>query len=355
MTPQKKQALKALKQAYQDGRLTLYLGAGVSIGSGLPSWSTLLATLYYIAVDLDWTAKWQPYPNYLYALGEWWLKQSGEAPEVIAGKVHSYLISDSSLFHKKLIDTLYLPWKNNPPDARDLRRKNGLLRAVSELCRLTTKTSGLHAVVTTNYDSLLEQALADRAMKLEFKPVWRKDMDLDRKKERGIFHVHGYLPRNGTGSEEDDILLTEAQYHAAASDPYSWSNLTLIQCFSSSTGLMVGLSMTDRNLRRLLYALSQTQLRQDVYLVLKKPQEPRMTPCDIDLVNENAAKYAQQFSEYGVKKQDRAAEEIQEILRQLVRQEEEMTKGVLERFGVTVIWVDDYPEVPVLLEALKPE
>ena len=207
--------------------------------------------------------------------------------------------------------------------------------------------------VTTNYDSLLEQSLSDRAIKPKFKPVWHKDIKLDRKAERGIFDVHGYLPYGDTGSKEDDVLLTESQYHKAASDPYSWE-LTLIQCFSSSIGLMVGMSMTDRNLRRLLYALSQTQLRQDVYLVLKNPEEPRMTCCDIKLINENAAKYAEQFSDYGLKKDTKAAEEIQEISRELVGHEKSMTKKVLKRFGVKVIWVDDYEEVPVIVEALMP-
>jgi hypothetical protein len=345
-------SLVVLKQAYKTGRLTLYLGAGVSMASGLPSWSALLATLYYTAVNADWEVKWKPFPNYLYAIGEWWLKQSGEAPEVIAGKVHSYLNSESS-FHQNLWDRLYLPWINQPPSAADLRKNNSLLRSVAELCESTNATNGLHAVVTTNYDSLLEQSLSDRAMKLRFKPVWRRDTELNRKAERGIFHVHGYIPYKGTGSKKDDILLTESQYHKAASDPYSWSNLTLIQCFSSSIGLMVGMSMTDRNLRRLLYALSQTQLRQNVYLVLKETEKPKMTRCDIKLINENATKYAQQFSEYGFKKEAKAPGEIQEVLGELVLQEKAMTEKALKRFGVTVIWVTDHAEVPVIVEALR--
>jgi len=115
---------------------------------------------------------------------------------------------------------------------------------------------------------------------------------------------------------------------------------------------MVGMSMTDRNLRRLLYALSQTQLRRDVYLVLKRPEAPRMTSCDIDLIKENAATYAQRFPDYGFKTDEKAVEEIQEISHALVPLEKGMTKDVLDRFGVKVIWVEDYEEVPVIVEAL---
>src|SRR5439155_7610347 len=167
-------------------------------------------------------------------------------------------------FVDELMETLYLPWRQphgpiRAPSAGQLRRGNALLDAVAKLCEATVNRRGLHAVVTTNCDSLLEQALSEGPTRDKFKPIWKWAEKLSPKK-KGIFHVHGYLPANGSGSPYGEIMLTEAQYHGAASDPYSWSNLTLIQCFSASTGLMVGMSMTDRNLRRLLHALHSTQL-----------------------------------------------------------------------------------------------
>ena len=38
--------LQTLREAFERGRLTVYLGAGLSLASGLPSWNTLIATLY---------------------------------------------------------------------------------------------------------------------------------------------------------------------------------------------------------------------------------------------------------------------------------------------------------------------
>src|SRR5438067_11833350 len=108
--PDLKPAIQALRDDFQRGRLTLYLGAGVSRDSGLPNWNTLIATLYYAAVDADWGQRWKAYPNYLYAFGEWLLKRSGEPPEVIAGKIESYYGS-SIPFATQLKEALYLPWQ----------------------------------------------------------------------------------------------------------------------------------------------------------------------------------------------------------------------------------------------------
>src|ERR1700760_3206983 len=110
--------LHNLQRAFASGRLTLYLGAGISLASGLPSWNTLVATLYYSAVMADWMGPWTPYPNYLFALSEWLLKQSGEPPEVIAGKVDSYYgrLSNGSrdpAFEAAFLQTLYSPWNQN--------------------------------------------------------------------------------------------------------------------------------------------------------------------------------------------------------------------------------------------------
>lgn len=39
--------ISALKEAFKKGNLTLYLGAGVSKPSGLPSWEELVQALYF--------------------------------------------------------------------------------------------------------------------------------------------------------------------------------------------------------------------------------------------------------------------------------------------------------------------
>jgi hypothetical protein len=347
--------IEALRSEFRRGRLTLYLGAGVSRDSGLPNWNTLIASLYYGAVGADWKPRWTAFSNYLYALGEWLLTKSGEPPEVVAGKIETYYGSSSG-FADDLKETLYLPWRQThgpigAPSARQLRSGNALLDAVAKLCETTVNRRGLHAVVTTNYDSLLEEALSEGPTRDKFKPIWKSAEKLSSKK-KGIFHVHGYLPARGSGSPYEEIMLTEAQYHGAASDPYSWSNLTLIQCFSASTGLMIGMSMTDRNLRRLLHALHSTQLSERQYVILKEPEAPIMNNCDIREVNARAVTYAQRFAGSGLKKGNKPRRAMQAILQELVRQEKTMVEKALVSMGVTPLWVQQHAEVPVIVEAV---
>src|SRR5215470_109955 len=56
--------LADLKQAFQSGRLTLYLGAGVSKPNGLPSWEELVQALYFTTPhDESFINELRPFPN----------------------------------------------------------------------------------------------------------------------------------------------------------------------------------------------------------------------------------------------------------------------------------------------------
>ena len=99
-------SLSTLRSAFQQGNLTLYLGAGVSIGSGLPGWNQLVLAMYFAAVHGDWRARWRPYPNYLYAIAEWQLTQNHEPLEITARKIRQFYSSDEA-FLGDLKETLY--------------------------------------------------------------------------------------------------------------------------------------------------------------------------------------------------------------------------------------------------------
>ncbi|HEY3897959.1 MAG TPA: SIR2 family protein [Chthoniobacter sp.] len=365
-----KRALAKLCAGFKAGRLTLYLGAGLSLASGLPSWNTLVATLYYSAVMADWMGPWTPYPNYLFALGEWLLKQSGESPEVIAGKVESYYGGQSNGhrspdFEREFLRILYSPWQQNgnfvQPSSSALRNGNELLNSVATLCEATTAIRGLYAVVTTNYDSLLEIALEEGPASHRFSPVWKSSQLPEGEgragsEKKGIFHVHGYLPppaQARPGSAFDEIMLTEAHYHTAANDLYSWSNLCLVRSFSSSIGLVVGMSMTDRNLRRLLYALQHTKLLDDVFVILKEPEAPMITSCDAEIIHANAKRYANRFSRSGISRATEVDEKLATMLNALYLQEKNIIESSLMNLGLNIIWVSQYEEVPVILNAIN--
>lgn len=246
------------------------------------------------------------------------------------------------------------------PSAEALRRGNALLNAVAVLCEATSARRGLYGVVTTNYDCLLENALESGPAAERFLPVWKSAQLPDGEgragsEKKGIFHVHGYLPPLGQlpRSPFHEIMLTEAHYHAAASDVYSWSNLCLVRCFSSSVGLITGMSMTDRNLRRLLHALKNTNLLDNVYLIMKEPQAPVMSPCDTEAIHQKAKHYASRFSRSGVSRATEVDEKLKVMLGTLFLQEKDIVERALIALGIKIIWVSSHEQVPLLLNAIR--
>jgi SIR2-like domain len=154
---------------------------------------------------------------------------------------------------------------------------NPTLEAVVTLCRRTAARRGLRRVVTYNYDNLLELMLPRRATQTICRPTELNARALP------IYHVHGYIPVDDThtASPFDDIVLTEDQYNRVANDPYSWTNLVQLQAMTDSVGLVVGMSLTDRNLRRLLDATSRAAQRPELYAFTERPRAPE--PSDADL------------------------------------------------------------------------
>jgi hypothetical protein len=57
------EALGRLRQAYEDRNLALYLGAGVSVANGIPTWEQLVSAMYFAAIEGQPMGPWCPYPN----------------------------------------------------------------------------------------------------------------------------------------------------------------------------------------------------------------------------------------------------------------------------------------------------
>ena len=192
------------------------------------------------------------------------------------------------------------------------------------------------AIVTYNYDSLVETVTQRSPCK--WKPIW-KSSELVSDGARPIIHVHGYIPAVGSTSPPEDIVFTEQQYHAAAHSPYSWSNLSQIQCLTSSVGLMVGLSLSDRNMRRLLDAVRVTPLHKRQFAILEEPkwQEPKAR--ELERIHKRAISYLDRFKKSGAKtKGPNRAEQMLGIFKELNTFEEANYTLMLEALGITPIW-----------------
>ena len=201
-----------LLDAYKNNNLTLYLGAGVSMGSGLQSWDALVLAMYFKMISGQPVGQGRLFPNYI------------------------------------------------------SRSPSGNLIT----CRNLWSSLLARFVVTYNYDSLLESILEYEG--IPHQPIWTSNIQLQVSRIP-IYHVHGYVPFDKRkGSTPKEIVFTEDQYNRVANDPYSWTNLVQIHSISSRIGLRIGLSLSDRNMRRLFDAARSTPIETHNFALLKRPQ-----------------------------------------------------------------------------------
>ena len=373
---------ETLRKAYRDQNLTLYLGAGVSIGSRLPSWEKLVLAMYVNKISELSMEGWRPYSNYLYAIAEWQFNNSEEPLEITARKLRKYYEKDSKeSFLADLYGTLYgslLQNENPSPVANDdfLRQNNATLDSVARLCEAQAR--GVQAVVTYNYDSLLEIALGEFPCQSVYGQSVLDELSLP------IYHVHGYVPlhRNVEGSKGDDIIFTEDQYHLVAESPYFWSNLVQLQLMSNSVGLMIGLSLSDRNMRRLLDAVRKSPIHSNNFALLKEPDMQSPDGDVLEAINRKAITYLKEFERGGIKsnqpgdgrilyrkpgvptpypnikssrpgiKGPRYQYEIAQIIEQVQVIAKDQQEYVLKQLGITPIWFHDFPDIPVVLDEI---
>ena len=358
--PDRGHAIQSLREAWRAGNLTLYLGAGVSVGNGLPTWERLVLATYFSAIKREHLGGWRPYPNYLYAIAEWHLERGNEPLDITARKIRRYLKKPQD-FLQSLRQTLYAGFLDpdeyesarfKPLEPGALRAANSTLDAVARLCETRRCNGrGVKSVISYNYDCLLETVLHP----LPVQPIW-KPLPFAPKK-LPVYHVHGYVPiGDEPGSTAEEIVFTEEQYHQVAQDAYSWSNLAQIQCMSSSVGLMVGLSLSDRNIRRLLDAVNKTPVPTQNYAFLQEPRWKQPAPEELDRINEKAITYMERFERSGVKrggvKGPTWQSQIMGILEQLEQLGRDEQTFVLEQLGIRPVWYREHGEIPDIVSEI---
>jgi hypothetical protein len=252
---------------------------------------------------------WRLYPSYLFATAEWHLERGHEPSDITARKLWRYY-EDGDDFLQHLWETLYASYldaystRQMDVDHSAICTSNRTLEGIAHLCRNSTYgIRGIRGVISYNYDSLLEMALGE----YPFQAISKSE--LLKKGKMPVYHVHGYVPLNVVELTNHDIVFTEDQYHQSAKDSYSWANLVQIQLLSSSTGLMIRLSLSDRNMRRLLDAVSQMPIETDDYALLKEPTWKKHNEAELKQINEKARSYSDHLAGGSLKMADDKAGE----------------------------------------------
>lgn len=277
---------EALREDYRTSGLSLCLGAGVSLGCGLPSWKQLLErlaeqffpagtrdALLAAAPAADGVSSSTPLVDSLASLGF--------SLPAVASLIQQSCAAENQgdardRFLRSIADALYGALHAHFPGLRDgepqakrqlaqwIGEANPTLAALAALCAQPRPgTSGflrnpnIHAVVNFNLDGLFRRYVRAYYGRPGGFALLRT---IERaNKEAGLdqiryYHAHGYIPiAEGSDDARDLVVFTEQDYFDFFNRPTGIFTYTLLSLLRESSVLFVGLSFADDNLRRLLH------------------------------------------------------------------------------------------------------
>lgn len=221
----REQLLAKARQVFSFGRISLFLGAGVSQDAGLSGWSNLLEDIV----------------RQLHVLKEISVNESRAIQDdsadslIIQARYLKHICSERDV---SLVDLLRHSLYDS--EIHESHLINSIVKAI--------KMGKVSEIITYNYDDLLEK-------NLDKNEVSYSVLDKSSRPEPGslpIFHVHGFLPEEKDASFDKNVVLSEDEYHSLYKDSFHWSNIEQLHALVQTTCFFIGLSMKDPSLRRLL-------------------------------------------------------------------------------------------------------
>lgn len=214
--------------------LTIIVGAGASVEVGFPSWTEFTdhalkdaARFKYptdVALQDDWVAG---------------IRRSDDHPGCLS-IVHSVL-------GRSRFETSLKCWVYGQSLERRHTKPGPISRGVADLYAAFGHRL---SIATTNYDLLLERALAEHALVKE-RPVPHHNDGIPVAPDRvPVKHLHGFLSPKALARR--DIVATEAEYHRARAVG-SWQDAFFRASLNSSLCLFVGTSLLDQDVREFLF------------------------------------------------------------------------------------------------------
>lgn len=347
--------LKSLKRAWAERRLVLFLGAGVSQPYGIMNWNDLVFDL--LADESN--PMQQFFPHYRAALASWLADTYDFSPITLArvvkyrvGRIANQADDKARLeqFMHYVRGFLYRSYQPNPKGRTSLAAIVEMLHK-SETGR-RRKQGGVAAVVTLNFDNILELELKKLNPRLKVYPVY----DATRRDGNGlpIVHVHGYLPKDGA-IPPNEFVFTEDDYHRLTYSMFNWSLAEITSYLRSHTVLFIGLSMSDPNLRRLLDAThipngdADAEFKPEHFLIRKEyalaEQERGEAMHEVEL---RARRRAKSLGRDEVKPPDSLSDAITVMLKEA----HNFDRQLFENMGVGVIWVKGFEDIPLVLDEI---
>lgn len=211
-----------LKAAYRGNRCAILVGAGASVGAGLPTWGEFLDQMIEKSLDQAVISddKATEYRSLVADPGKYLMVAAG-------------LKEDMSAYFDEFIDEVFVAPVPTPTD----------------LHRAITAADRLQFVLTTNYDMLLELAYGEAekhgVLVCSFTDAGEIHRRLS-KRQFFILKAHGDASRVGNG-----IILTELDCRRGIYRHRAYQSL-LSAIFTMFTIVFVGVSMSDPEIKLLL-------------------------------------------------------------------------------------------------------
>lgn len=325
--------VQLLTDSYINGQFSLFLGAGVSSSAGMPDWNTLLNSLFVTYLTEEFDDNISVNDNDISEI----VNRLNEVDEPSALMAARYLrkgltkgASETQKFTGAIAKNLYKLRNHKYPI------DSNLIKAIAALCVPKRTGAKVRSVITYNFDDLLERQLEQKSIEHHSIYTNNESYTLD---EIPVYHVHGFLPENTSNYESlenSTLVFSEEGYHEIYSNAYHWSNLVQLNNLRENNCLMVGLSMTDPNLRRLL-DISGTNMEKARHFAFMK----RMTIDD----------FAYQI--------DKKTEDKEQIITNIAGAEifldrhHSLNEEIMKELGVSIIWYEDYDDIPDILNEIK--
>jgi SIR2-like domain len=301
-------AVSQLNKEYKKGNLVPVLGAGISAGFGLPGWNDLIQQLAVSTLELG--------SEQAKATTDLFFKLFPQNPLVIGRYLQTHFEERKTFsFEQRVRDILYAK--------ADKTLQLPVMKEVINLCVSAGKRHDVNAVITYNFDDVLESKLTQLDITHTLVPVFSNEHVADNDCIP-IYHVHGYLPEDATLTANHTITLGERVYHKQYTDIYNWSNIVQLTKFREKNCFFIGTSLTDPNTRRLLDIANTHRGNGKVnkhYLIRKQTTLEEMEK------NLTGKEDADKFKPY------------LPLLHQLYKKYLEIDAASL---GVNTIWVNDY-------------
>lgn len=368
---------RLLEQYKKDG-LVLFLGAGVSCGSGIPNWNKLIEdVLKHVGINNHNTLKQVRVFQSLLAQfdlaghfcrgGQ--MEFTTKLYECIYGRSEFKALKNLLTKMEKIRDKQALSKHKKYWD--DLRKefvKNKTLRDVGDLLILDDaenqpprRNPQVHAVLTVNADNLLElYCLAKTSGKERLVTMVDRASVGDHPYAIPVYHLHGTLDARDENFRRTDspcvgeelqpiteellprLVFRESEYYETIANMTSFVNHTPQSYFQRLNVLFIGTSLDDPNIRRWLY----TSFRERV---------------------EQRTKYLQEFycKKYAAAKFEAECESVRHFwLRtrtETIDDKEvkisghtaDMVELVMRKLGVQVVWCNDYSDMQRCIRNLK--